>query len=217
MAMFETLNEHAAHSSASYVVHPTTLDGLFQLIFVALTRGGNTKLQTMVPTRIGRVWVSSLAEETFSPVLLEVYPRARLLNKRSAQCCITALDDLSQSLRIQIQDLETTAVSGYSPSLLEHQDAKKLCYHVPWKPDLDTLSFQSIQKICESFRQDEVEPIHVTVSVLILGMPSLRSTRWSDLHDRQIYTIVRLVTQVNSDKSRLTVSLIYGVWLFSWF
>ena len=55
--------------------------------------------------------------------------------------------------------METTAVSGHSPSLLEHEDAKKLCYHMSWKPDLDTLSFQGIQKICESFRQDEVEPI----------------------------------------------------------
>ena len=61
----------------------------------------------------------------------------------------------------------------------------------------------------------------VTVSVLMLGMPGLRSTQSSDPHDRQIYTIVRLVTQVRghrrSDKSRLAVSLIYGVWLFSWF
>ena len=37
----------------------------------------------------------------------------------------------------------------------------------------------------------------------------------------EIYTIVRLVTQVRghrrSDRSSLTVSLTYGVWLFSWF
>ncbi len=37
----------------------------------------------------------------------------------------------------------------------------------------------------------------------------------------QIYTIVRLVTEVRghrqSNKSRLTVSLIYKVWLYSWF
>ena len=56
---------------------------------------------------------------------------------------------------------------------------------------------------------------------LMLGMSGLRSTQSSDLHDRQIYTNVRLVTQVRghrrSDKSRLAVSLIYGVWLFSWF
>lgn len=162
MARIETSKEHAVHSSASCVVHPTTLDGLFQLIFVALSRGGDTTLQTMIPTRVGRVgrvWVSSLPERTSSPAFLQVHARARLLSKRSAQCCVTALDDLSQALRIQIQDLETTAVSGHSPSLLEHEDAKKLCYHMSWKPDLDTLSFQGIQKICESFRQDEVEPI----------------------------------------------------------
>ena len=47
------------------------------------------------------------------------------------------------------------------------------------------------------------------------------STRLSDLHDRQTYTTARLVKQArghrHNDKSRLKVSLIYGVWLFSWF
>lgn len=80
MAMIETSREHAVHSSASNVVHPTTLDGLFQLIFVALTKGGNTTLQTMVPTRVGRVWVSSLVGKTLSPASLQVHARARLLS-----------------------------------------------------------------------------------------------------------------------------------------
>lgn len=159
MAMIDTSKEPPVHPSASYVVHPTALDGLFQLIFVALTKGGNTKQETMVPARVGRVWVSSLLEKTFSPAVLQVHARARMLSKRRARCCITALDDLSQAIRIQIQDLETTAVSGYTSSPSEHEDAKKLCYHMCWKPDLDTLSSQGIQKFCESVRQNEVEPI----------------------------------------------------------
>lgn len=159
MATIETSKEHAMHSSESYVVHPTTLDGLFQLIFVALTRGGKTALQTMVPTRVGRVWISSSAEKTSSPASLRVHARARLLSKRNAQCCISALDDLSQALRIQIEDLETTAVSGYSSSLSEHEEVKKICYHMSWRPDLDTMSPQDIQKFCESYGQDEIEPI----------------------------------------------------------
>ena len=44
-------------------------------------------------------------------------------------------------------------------------------------------------------------------------MSGLRSTKSSDLHDRQIYTIVKSVTKVRghcrNHKSRLTVSLIY--------
>lgn len=157
IATIETSKEHAMHPSASCVVHPTTLDGLFQLIFVALTRGGNEVSQTMVPTRVGRMWISSLAEEASSPTSLQVHTRARFLSKRGAQCCISALDCLSQALRIDIQDLEITAVSGHSP--LVREEARRLCHHMSWKPDLDTLNSQDTQKFCESSRQDELEPI----------------------------------------------------------
>ncbi len=46
----------------------------------------------------------------------------------------------------------------------------------------------------------------------------MRATRLPDLHDRQIHTTVRLVTQVRghrrSDKSRLAILLTYGVGFF---
>lgn len=157
IATIETSREHVMHPSVSCVVHPTTLDGLFQLIFVALTRGGNEISATMVPTRVGRMWISSLAEEASSAASLQVYTRARLFSKRGARCCISALDCLSQALRIDIQDFEITAVSGHST--LVREEAKRLCHHISWKPDLDTLSSQDIQNFCASSTQDEFEPI----------------------------------------------------------
>lgn len=60
------------------------------------------------------------------------------------------------------------------------------------------------------------QPWAITVSVLILGMRGSRSTQSSDLHDRQVDTIARLMTQVRghlrSDKSRLVVLLIHEFW-----
>lgn len=41
-------------------VHPTTLDSLFQLSFVAMSQGGQVPLGTMVPTRVDKVWYQAL-------------------------------------------------------------------------------------------------------------------------------------------------------------
>ncbi|KAL8643720.1 MAG: hypothetical protein Q9226_008161 [Calogaya cf. arnoldii] len=112
MAMVEVSKDQAVHSSSSCVIHPTTLDGLFQLLFVALTKGGRTTLQTMVPTRIGRMWVSSLIEKPPSPFRLDVHAKGTLMALRHAQSDISALDISDKSLKIRIEGLETTAVSG---------------------------------------------------------------------------------------------------------
>ncbi|KAL8735003.1 MAG: hypothetical protein Q9166_001128 [cf. Caloplaca sp. 2 TL-2023] len=48
-----------------YVFHPTTMDGLFQTIVPALSKGGRQKLPTMIPSRIGKLWVSKDLESTF--------------------------------------------------------------------------------------------------------------------------------------------------------
>lgn len=157
IATIQTSKAHATHSSASSVVHPTSLDGLFQLMFVALTRGGNDTLQTMIPTRVGRLWISSLSEES-SPTSLQVYTSTTRISKRSAQSHISALDCLSQALRIEVQDLEVTSISGHLPPPLLREEAERPCHYMSWTPDLDILSSQDFQKFCESSRQDEVAP-----------------------------------------------------------
>lgn len=130
IATIEVSKENAMHSSVFYVIRPITLDGLFHLIFVALTRGGDETLQTMILTRVGRMWISSLEKKVSSPASLLVYTRAKLLSKRSAQRFISALDCLSQALKIEIQDLEITVVSGHSPLPLVRGEAKRLCHHI---------------------------------------------------------------------------------------
>ena len=49
--------------------------------------------------------------------------------------------------------------SGHLPSLSQHGYVEKICSHMSWKPDLETLASESIQEICESYKQDEIEPI----------------------------------------------------------
>ena len=158
MAVIDISKDYAMQFPTSHVIRPTTLDGLFQLLFVALTKGGTESLQTMVPSRLGRVWISSSEEKESSPATLQVHARAWPLSKRSAQCCISALDASSQQLKAHVEDFETTAVSGNTHSELSRKEAKKICYHMSWKPDLDTLGNDSIQKYCEDLQKNANEP-----------------------------------------------------------
>lgn len=171
LATIDIPNQDLTHPSSCCVVHPTTLDGLFQLLFVALTKGGSMALQTMVPTRIRRMWISSLADKQNPPARFCMHAKAALLGKRSADSCVSALDLASQGLMIEIEHLETTAISGGTSSLSQNESYKRICHHMSWKPDLDTMSFDEIQRMCDDQREDEAEPVQWfnDLELMILG------------------------------------------------
>ncbi|KAL8732943.1 MAG: hypothetical protein Q9181_003765 [Wetmoreana brouardii] len=156
VAMVKPLERSNAHSRNPGIIHPTSLDGAFQLLFVALSKGGTSTLQTMVPTRIGRLWISSL-DCSQSPGL-QIHARARQTNKQVAHCWISGFDAFSQELKLRVEDCELTAVAGHVDPSRESREAKKICYHMLWKPDLDTLDNQSTQKFCEARLTNEAEP-----------------------------------------------------------
>ena len=170
MAVIKLPESDTAHSCSPHVIHPTTLDGLFQLLFVALTKGGTSSLQTMVPTRISRLWVSSKIQTDFPPPHLELHSRAKFLSRRHAQCSISALNEMGQGLQIQIEDLETTAVSEHANSSTELEKVKNICYHMCWKPDLDAIENNSIEKYCKVHLSKAVEPRQWFIDLKLLTL-----------------------------------------------
>ena len=46
-----------AQITQGHLIHPTTLDGVFQGTIVALTKGGTESSRTMIPTRIRSMWI----------------------------------------------------------------------------------------------------------------------------------------------------------------
>ena len=140
-----------------HVIHPTTLDGFFQLAFVALSKGGSAPLRTMVPTRVGRLWVSSLGAGNSTDDLQKAHVRAETVSQRLARCFTSVLSKSDQNLRVQIQELEITAISG-SHNTQKLQGPKHLCYHMDQRVDVETLDACQIQAYCEKARQVRSDP-----------------------------------------------------------
>lgn len=153
-----------SHSSvrelkSSHIIHPSTLDSILQLVFAALTGGESDDTPTMVPTRINRLWIANTEIGNPSTEPIHVYAQASRLSHRSAQSTILAVGTSSQELKVQIDGFEVTAVPGPDTASRISNEAKRHCYHMDWKIDLDTLNTREIQQYCERAYKSEVEPV----------------------------------------------------------
>ena len=138
----EPLNRHE-------VIHPTTLDGMFQLTFVALTKGGIDSIPTTVATRINRLWVanSGLCTPIADSVL--AYAKTKVKGHRVAESSLSALSIPDQQLKIQIDGFESTAITSGTSSTPVEAQPKQVFYNVEWKPDMDIMERHQILEYCE--------------------------------------------------------------------
>lgn len=99
-----------------YVFHRTTLDGLFQTIVPALSEGGHRKVPTMVPSRIGRLWISAfgLADPDRPPI--RAFSRCQFKGYREAQSSISAVSSETSRPCFILEDLESTFVTNDRPT-----------------------------------------------------------------------------------------------------
>ncbi|KAF4624686.1 hypothetical protein G7Y89_g13484 [Cudoniella acicularis] len=131
---------------AEHVIHPTTLDGIFQTIFVGLSKGGNNAIPTLVPIKIREMWLSNaLLDENLENRRIRICSKSVTIRLRDTESDIIALDDLTGSLRISISGLQATAIAD--PMTLS-QPAHKLCFQIESKPDLDLLTGHKAVAYC---------------------------------------------------------------------
>lgn len=137
--------------NAENVIHPSTLDGMLQLTFVGLTKGGTDVIPTTVASQINRLW---LAGSGFlaTPIAqsIQAFCKTEVTSYRTAESWICALSNVDQELQIEIDGFEATAITGSEASAqAEANDAKQIFYNVDWKPDLDMLDAQQLLRYCE--------------------------------------------------------------------
>ncbi|MCJ1437217.1 hypothetical protein MMC27_006603 [Xylographa pallens] len=192
-------------SARSQVIHPSTLDGVFQLAFAALSKGGSVSMPTMIPTRIGRAWISCLGAGSSYIDIEQVHARAHLNSQRSGQASLSVLAQPDQGLRIQLEEFEMTAISSTKNVSPELKDAKPICYHMDWKVDLDTLDTYHTQQYCESARKPEPDPFewYRDFELLALSFSAQALKDLKKLNQEPVPTLQRyaswLQTQIRRD------------------
>lgn len=122
----------------SHLIHPTTLDGLIQLVLVGLTKGARNMIPTTVPTRITNLWLSSSGLCHPETTVLRATSKQLSRGSRQTESSFFALDQ-NGHLRASVAILETTNVDRQEAADSDNSQ-RKLCYNMDWKPDIDLLT-----------------------------------------------------------------------------
>lgn len=150
---------HPSGVVQDHVIHPATMDAVAQLIFVALTAGGQNSINTTVPTRIEKLWLSGKGancNNSKSPLL--VYAKSGNPTLRGTDSSVLALSKDTRELVVKIGSLQTTDLTSNSPSLEDddnNNNENKLAFGFDWKPDIDHMSNSALKSYVESSWKDE--------------------------------------------------------------
>lgn len=129
-----------------HLVHPTTLDGVFQGTIVALTKGGIENCPTMVPTRIRKLWISNEVLNYSDSDSLSVHSHLTFQGYRESEFSILAVDTKNKQPCIAIEGYRITALNQSND---QHYDWRRLCFGIDTKPDLACLNAKEMEELCD--------------------------------------------------------------------
>ena len=144
-------------SVQSHVIHPTTLDGVFQMALAAVSECGDKAIPTMIPTKIRKLWISNTA--LAKAEVLDLYCKAEP-SGRYQDSFIVGLNRTEDSTHIVIEGLEVTPVTDDDYTVRSSLAANtQICYHLDFKPDLDLLDHQQTLEYCRENQTSDFDPV----------------------------------------------------------
>lgn len=144
---FEWKAEQSENAPEPHMVHPSTLDGLGQLGWVALTQGGEKLVTTgLVSTRVREAWISGAGASAEHIDTLHAVAHSRFKGLRGTDTSVYAIDNRGK-LRLWISGMETTSMSSNN-ALLGEAHRRDLCFSIDWKPDLTLMDREQLREYC---------------------------------------------------------------------
>lgn len=148
-----------SHYKTAVMIHPATLDAVFQLPFVALSVGGSRGLPTMVPTHVRKLWVSSALLDCSKEPTFNASTRSQINGYRGAESSVIAVSADGSEPRILLEGYETTFVTNMKKRVKTRSSMRQLCCAMDWKPDIDLMAREEILQYCEQSRPQEEPPV----------------------------------------------------------
>ncbi|GAB1210879.1 hypothetical protein APSETT445_009679 [Aspergillus pseudonomiae] len=143
--VFPWTRKQSQNGAQRHVIHPATVDGLGQLGWAALTKGGRVVLSTgLVSTRVQQAWISASGASSSQTSMLKAYTQSEIVGLRGANISVVALDDAGRP-KLRISSIEMTSVSGSWETSISSLQRKQLCYSIEWKPEIQLLSKEQLQ------------------------------------------------------------------------
>ncbi|PZD41177.1 Polyketide synthase modules protein [Pyrenophora tritici-repentis] len=141
--------------SQEYLLHPTVLDGLAQVLVPALHQEKPGDLATMVPSSISNIWLN-FDRSSHCEGRVRVAAKCKLRGHRGASADVVAMSPGLDTPLVVLQELRTTFIGSHD----EHEVDEKprhLCTRLTWKPDIDMMSSQQIFQHCSVNRPKQAE------------------------------------------------------------
>ena len=142
--------KHPNISVAEHVIHPTTLDGVLQSIFSALSKGGKYPIPTLIPTQINEMWVSQALLNQSKSSSMKIYTKSGFTGQRETNSNLVALDSYSNESRVLIEGLKAVGVTSTGAQSADSLIPKRLCFNLEFRPDLDLLDREQVLNYCSS-------------------------------------------------------------------
>ena len=125
-----------------HVIHPCTLDNIFQMVLPGLTGINESLRVAMVPTFLESLYVSSDVSSTPGDEL-QGYSYANKPGFQEAEASVVVSDATWNHPHVIVKNLRCTSLSAMTENIASTESAsniRKLCAELIWKEDLDLLT-----------------------------------------------------------------------------
>ncbi|KAI0383929.1 putative polyketide synthase [Hypomontagnella monticulosa] len=137
-------------NEAVHVIHPATLDALFQLSFTALSSGGSDHMATSIPTRVASMWLSNSGLSRRDGDTIRAYVANSKVTSRGflSSGVATSATDV-EGIKLWYEGLELTNVTEASTPTPSSGDRPLFCMEAQSKIALGKLDNQQIASMLE--------------------------------------------------------------------
>lgn len=140
------------------VLHPSALDGMFQLILPALSHGCTSVASIMLPNRLDSLWITGNGvNDNAGTSEIYVHAKGGMQGIQNAEFSMTALDIATGTVAVVVNCFQSVALKIIARPVADDSTGQ-FCYNIEWKPDFLLLSNQDIKSWCES-SSHEVEAV----------------------------------------------------------
>ena len=131
---------------ATSILHPTMLDGIFQLMFPALQKDRQTHPSAMLPTRIEDLWIDAKEAANSSDALsVQAQVQGSVRGLRHVEFSMVGRNMESGAIMVSTTGFRAAVMA---PAVDSQKVTKRLCYNMDLKPTIALLDNSSISTLC---------------------------------------------------------------------
>ncbi|KAI1486250.1 hypothetical protein F5X96DRAFT_673827, partial [Biscogniauxia mediterranea] len=137
-------NTYDGKHVSPHVIHPATVDGLFQLAFLSDEK--THTMNTLVPSRVQRIWINARGLKELEETKINVMGVCSPRGYRGTTVRARAVVPSTNQPLIDMENYETTIVSQSDRTSDTESTERELCATMDWMPDVDLLTPEHLQQ-----------------------------------------------------------------------